>query len=146
MRRARVGADGLDADADQAGLVREPMGALAVEAGRVRAGLVGVEEGSLVVRAGVPAGAQQQPAVLGQRAVLGLEGADVVDVSRKSGSSAASADLSIITAGPTSRCTGTEATSSLSLPLTQWIGASKCVPTCSPISSQYHAQAGPRSS
>ena len=67
-------------------------------------------------------------------------------VRQKSGSAADSADLSITTAGPTSRSAGTEATSSPSLPLIQWIGASKCVPTCSPISSQYHAHAGPRSS
>ncbi|HEY2636789.1 MAG TPA: cyclase family protein, partial [Solirubrobacteraceae bacterium] len=39
-----------------------------------------------------------------------------------------------------------EATSSPSRPVIQWIGASKCVPTCSPISSTSQAQAGPRSS
>ena len=38
------------------------------------------------------------------------------------------------------------ATSSPSRPVTQWIGASKCVPTCSPMVSAAHAQAGPRSS
>ena len=50
------------------------------------------------------------------------------------------------TAGPTSRLGATEATSLPSLPLIQWIGASKCVPVCSPISSTSHAQAGPASS
>src|SRR6185437_4801917 len=33
-----------------------------------------------------------------------------------------------------------------SLPVTQWMGASVCVPTCSPMVSVYQAQAGPRSS
>ena len=36
-------------------------------------------------------------------------------------------------AGPTSRCEGTWETSSLSRPLIQWTGASKCVPVCSPV-------------
>ena len=66
-------------------------------------------------------------------------------VSRKSGSAGASADLSITTAGPTSRCARDGATSSLPA-VTQWIGASKWVPTCSPDSNPFHAQAGPRSS
>ena len=39
-----------------------------------------------------------------------------------------------------------EPISAPSLPVTQWIGASTCVPTCSPIVSVYHAHAGPRSS
>src|SRR5215467_9382876 len=50
------------------------------------------------------------------------------------------------TAGPNSRAGGTDATSSRSRPEIQWVGASKCVPTCSPPSNQFHDQAGPRSS
>ena len=74
-RRARGprGADGLDADAHQRALVGDPARTLDVEAGCVRAGLVGVEELRLVVRAGVPAGAEEQPAALRERAVLRLE-------------------------------------------------------------------------
>src|SRR4051812_31832182 len=67
-------------------------------------------------------------------------------VSRWSGFSAACSEWSITTAGPTSRLGGTLATSSPSLPVIQWIGASKCVPTCSPTVSVYQAQAGPLSS
>ena len=33
-----------------------------------------------------------------------------------------------------------------SLPETQWIGASKCVPVCSPQEKLFQYQAGPRSS
>src|SRR5215469_13275238 len=50
------------------------------------------------------------------------------------------------TQGATSREGGTEATSSPSRPVIQWLGASKCVPTCSPPSNQFQYQAGPRSS
>src|SRR3954466_11885344 len=67
-------------------------------------------------------------------------------VSRWWGSSAASADLSITAHGATSLAAGTLATSSPSRPVTQWIGASKCVPTCSPTVSVLQAHAGPRSS
>src|SRR4051812_30599374 len=67
-------------------------------------------------------------------------------VSRWSGFSAACAEWSITTAGPTRREAGTLATSWPSLPVIQWIGASKCVPTCSPTVSVYQAQAGPLSS
>jgi hypothetical protein len=45
----------------------------------VRLAVAGVEELVLVAGPGVPAGAQEQPAALGERAVLGLEGADVVE-------------------------------------------------------------------
>ena len=69
--------------------------------------------------------------------VTGKDGDDVASVSPV---------LSITQAGPMS-CSGfTEATSLPSWPVTQWIGASRCVPTCSPIVSAYQAQAGPRSS
>ena len=34
----------------------------------------------------------------------------------------------------------------LSRPVTQWIGASKCVPVCSPVEMLFQYQAGPRSS
>src|SRR3989440_11212697 len=50
------------------------------------------------------------------------------------------------TAGPIIRLTGTCETSSLSLPVTQWMGASKWVPACSPPSNQFQYQAGPLSS
>src|SRR4051794_37227935 len=50
------------------------------------------------------------------------------------------------TAGPTSRSGATDATSSPSRPVIQWIGASKWVPVCSPSSSTVHAHAGPASS
>src|SRR3954468_17904354 len=49
-------------------------------------------------------------------------------------------------AGATSFSGATLATSSPSRPVIQWIGASKCVPTCSPTVSVAHAQAGPLSS
>ena len=58
VRGARVGADRLDADADDRRLLGQPARALGVRAGRVAA----VEERVLVVGARVPAGAQQQPA------------------------------------------------------------------------------------
>src|ERR1700756_4457359 len=47
-------------------------------------------------------------------------------------------------AGPTSVLGSMEPMSLPSLPVTQWIGASTWVPTCSPIVSVYHAHAGPR--
>ena len=50
------------------------------------------------------------------------------------------------TAGPTSRPGGTWLTSSWSWPVTQWMGASKWVPVCSPPSRAFQYQAGPRSS
>ena len=66
--------------------------------------------------------------------------------SRKSGSAAASALKSSTTAGAISRGTGTWATSSPSLPVTQCTGASKWVPVCSPVMMSFQYQAGPRSS
>src|SRR5206468_6188527 len=55
---------------------------------------------------------------------------------------------SITHAGPTKRCTGmvSQLWSRRSLPVTQWIGASKCVPVCSPNLSVFQYQAGPLSS
>src|SRR5215207_5449369 len=73
--RAGVDADGLHAHADDRGLLGEPAGALGVEAG---VGPV-VEEELLVVGTSVPARAEEQPAALGQRPVLGLEGAYLID-------------------------------------------------------------------
>ena len=58
VRDARVGADGLDAEADDRGRLGQPARGLGVRAGRLAA----VEERVLVVGAGVPAGAQEQPA------------------------------------------------------------------------------------
>src|SRR5918995_492411 len=70
-----VDADGLHAHADDRGPLGKPAGALGVEAG---VGPV-VEEELLVVGARVPARAEEQPATVGQRPVLGLEGAYVID-------------------------------------------------------------------
>ena len=53
---------------------------------------------------------------------------------------------SITTAGATKAEMGTEATSGWSFPVTQWIGASKWVPVCSPVWKLFQYQAGPRSS
>src|SRR5215467_5199510 len=66
--------------------------------------------------------------------------------SRKSGSAAAWALKSSTTAGAISRPAGTWDTSSPSPPVTQWQGASKCVPVCSPVVMSFQYQAGPRSS
>ena len=99
----------------------------------VGAGVVGVEEGGLVLGAGVPAGAVQQPAALGQAAVVASNASTSSTVSRWSGSAAARSAWSMTTAGPTSRPGGTWLTSSWSLPVTQWMGASKWVPVCSPL-------------
>jgi hypothetical protein len=49
-------------------------------------------------------------------------------------------------AAATSRRAGTCDTSSPSRPVTQWIGASKWVPVCSPVVKLFQYQAGPRSS
>src|SRR6266545_294380 len=75
-----VGANGLDADADDRRLLRQPPGALDRDAWRVRAGLVDVAEQLVVVGACVPAGAVEQPATLGQGAVLALPLPDVIDL------------------------------------------------------------------
>ncbi|CAB4964364.1 unannotated protein [freshwater metagenome] len=50
------------------------------------------------------------------------------------------------TAGPMSRWAGTWLTSSRSLPVIQWFGASKWVPVCSPVWKLFQYQAGPFSS
>jgi hypothetical protein len=139
---ARVGADRLDADAHQRALVGDPACALDVEAGRVRAGLVGVEELRLVVaRASQPVStaASRRP---GRGPCVGLELADVVDGQEEVGVLGGLRRLVDHDGRPDEPLRRDRATSSPSRPLTQWIGASKCVPTCSPISSQYHAQAG----
>src|ERR687889_786874 len=73
--RAGVDADRFHAYADDRGLLGEPAGALGVEAG-IRSV---VEEELLVAGASVPARAEEQPPALGQRPVLGLEGAHVLD-------------------------------------------------------------------
>src|SRR5437870_489149 len=51
-----------------------------------------------------------------------------------------------MTAGAISRAAGTWDTSSPSRPVTQWHGASKWVPVCSPVVMSFQYQAGPRSS
>ncbi len=64
----------------------------------------------------------------------------------KSASASACSLKSSTAAGATRRVAGTCETSSWSLPVTQWIGASKCVPVCSPVWMLFQYQAGPRSS
>ena len=113
------------------------------DARRVRAGLVGVQERGRVLAAGVPAGAVEQPAAVGQRAVLGLPGPDVRRPRAGSPGRRRSAEKSSTAAGATSRAGGTWATSSPSLPVTQWIGASKWVPVCSEVWMSFQYQAGP---
>src|SRR6202007_2559838 len=56
--------------------------------------------------------------------------------------------MSITHAGPTNFLGGMRSTvlSGRSFPETQWTGASKCVPVCSPVSKAFQYQAGPRSS
>jgi hypothetical protein len=67
---------------------------------------------------------------------------------RKSGFPAAAFEQSMTAAGAMKFFTGIVSTalSGRSLPDTQWIGASKCVPVCSPIVKLFQYQAGPRSS
>ncbi len=77
-RSARVYSDGLDADTDERRFFGEPAGTLHVEAGGLRGTGACVQEKVLVVGASIPAGAQEQPAAVGERAVLGLESADIV--------------------------------------------------------------------
>ena len=69
-------------------------------------------------------------------------------VSRKSGSRATSPVTSITHAGPMNRDAGivSQALSGRSFPVIQWMGASKCVPVCSPIRIVFQYQAGPLSS
>jgi hypothetical protein len=69
-------------------------------------------------------------------------------VKRKSGSAAASLEQSTTQAGPMKRSGGmlSVALCGRSLPETQWIGASKWVPVCSPQEKLFQYQAGPRSS
>src|SRR5205807_5486129 len=66
-------------------------------------------------------------------------------VRRKSGFDATSAVTAMTHAGPTSRRTGivSQALSGRSLPVIQWIGASKCVPVCSPRRMVFQYHAGP---
>ena len=69
-------------------------------------------------------------------------------VSTKSASAADSFEQSITQAGAM-KWRGwmvSTALSGRSLPDTQWIGASKCVPVCSPVEKLFQYQAGPRSS
>src|SRR6185437_5155279 len=69
-------------------------------------------------------------------------------VSRKSAFFCTSALTSTTHAGPTNFFGLIRSTlfSGKSLPLTQWMGASKCVPVCSPVSKPFQYHAGPRSS
>jgi hypothetical protein len=54
--------------------------------------------------------------------------------------------MSITAAAATSVRSGACDTSSPSFPDTQWIGASRWVPVCSPVWMSFQYQAGPRSS
>src|SRR5579872_1867847 len=67
-------------------------------------------------------------------------------VSRKSGFSAALRETSTTHAGAKNLCAGIESVAfcGKSLPVTQWMGASKCVPVCSPQEKLFQYQAGPR--
>jgi hypothetical protein len=69
-------------------------------------------------------------------------------VSRKSGSALDWLEQSITTAGAMKSATGIVSVELLgrSRPETQWIGASKCVPVCSPKDRLFQYQAPPRSS
>src|SRR5207245_2622929 len=85
VRGARIGANGLHAEANHRRLLAEPARQLDRDARRVWASLVGVQEGALIVRAAVPAGAKEQPAALGQWAVLTLPFLDMADFKQKIG-------------------------------------------------------------
>ena len=114
--------------------------------GRARR-LVGVGTASWSSDAGVPAGAVEQPAAVGQRPVLGLPRLDVLDLEQEVGvlgglggevehhGRARSAGAPAPGRRPRRR-----------RPVTQWIGASKWVPVCSPVVMLFQYQAGPRSS
>src|SRR5215475_8381822 len=67
-------------------------------------------------------------------------------VRRKSGLAATSFETSITLAGAMNRSTEivSVALRSKSFPVTQWIGASKCVPVCSPQEKLFQYHAGPR--
>jgi hypothetical protein len=79
MGAAGVRTDRLDADSDDRCLLGQPARTLRFDAGGVRAGHVGVQERVLVRGAGVPAGPVQQPAAVGQRAVVLLPFPYVLD-------------------------------------------------------------------
>ena len=77
-RRARVDAHRLDPEAGDGGMLGQPAGAGHRGTGSVRAAFVGVQKAPGVGVALAPAGAQQHPAVLRQRAVLGFPGREVL--------------------------------------------------------------------
>src|SRR5438034_2518397 len=130
VRLAGVGADRLHADPEHGRFVRQPARAFDRDPRRVRAHVVGVEKSLLVTGPRVPARSVQEPSPVGHGAVLTLPGLDVRDLEEIIGVSAHSRLLSITTAGAISCRAGTSETSLLSRPVTQWIGASKWVPTC----------------
>jgi hypothetical protein len=76
--------------------------------------------------------------------VLGLPRLDVLD---RAGSRDAAvwAAKSSTAAGAISRRAGSCAYVAPSLPVIQWIGASRCVPVCSPVVMLFQYQAGPAS-
>src|SRR4051812_48308328 len=82
-----------------------------------------------------------QPCCVSQDSTKGM-------VRVKSGFVADRAEQSITQAGATKFDGGMVSTalSGSSFPVTQWIGASKWVPVCSPIEKLFQYQAGPRSS
>jgi hypothetical protein len=112
----------------------------------VRSGLVCVEERDLVRGSGIPAGAVEQPATLGQRTVLVLPGADVLDLQQEVGVGGG-----LLAAVEHGRWTDQIPRRYLRdiveiLAGDPVIGASKWVPTCSPALKLFQYQAGPRSS
>ena len=147
VRRTGVGADGLDADADDGRLLGQPAGALDAHAGRVRARLVGVEELVLAwLRASHPVRRSSQPPS-GSGAVLGLPGPRCARP--RAGSQDRPRPGRRRRGRRPARPAGEGATCDTSVsfrPVTQWIGASRWVPVCSPVRDVVPVPAGPRSS
>src|SRR2546423_1748246 len=79
-RHPGVGADRLNAEADDRRLEGQPAGALRRGAGSVGASLVDVEKRGLVARPALPAGAEEQPAAFRQRAGLPLPRHQLLDL------------------------------------------------------------------
>ena len=142
--RAGVGADRLHPDALDRRLLGQPLGAGDRDAGRVAAVGVRVRVGA----SGRPSRSGEQPAA-GRAAgrARPRNAVDVLDLeqevrrrpppvrSRRARRPARPA------AGPAPARRRRP-----SRPVTQWIGASKCVPVCSPVEMLFQYQAGPRSS
>ena len=87
-----------------------------------------------VVGAAAPAGAQQDPRFGRNQPELRLPFGNAFGGEQEVGFVSTSRVTSMTHAGPTSRRAGivSQVLSIRSLPVTQWTGASKCVPVCSP--------------